>query len=106
MKVRLKNPSVAVAVESLGYEQRHVDRDDLGTASHEHQSAGVSVVVAVPRSAALVVDAEQVHARREWSVGGEIVVAEPLDWIVTGAHGAPLPCKPDRFAELFEPVAE
>ena len=105
MKVRLKNPSVAVAVDSLAYEQRHPDIDGV-TASDEQRSAGVSVVIGVPPSAALVVDAEQVDVRREWSVGGEMVVAEPLDWIVTGAHGAPLPCKPDRFAELFEFVAD
>ena len=105
MKVRLKNPSIAVAVDSLGYEQRHPDIHGV-TASDEQRSAGVSVVIGVPQSAALVVDAEQVDVRREWSVGGEMVVAEPLDWIVTGAHGAPLPCKPDRFAELFEFVAD
>ncbi len=105
MKVRLKNPSIAVAVDSLGYEQRHPDIHGV-TASDEQRRAGVSVVIGVAPSAALVVDAEQVDVRREWSVGGEMVVAEPLDWIVTGAHGAPLPCKPDRFAELFEVVAD
>jgi hypothetical protein len=105
VKVRLKNPSIAVAVDSLGYEQRHPDLHGV-TASGEQRSAGVSVVLGLPPSAALVVDAEQSEVRREWSVGGEMVVAEPLDWIVTGAHGAPLPCKPDRFAELFEFVAE
>ena len=105
MKVRLKNPSIAVAVDSLGYEQRHLDIDGVAEC-HEQQSAGVSVVIGLPPSAALVVDAEQIAVRREWSVGGEMVVAEPFDWIVTGAHGAPLPCKPDRFAELFEFVAD
>ena len=105
MKVRLKNPSIAVAVDSFGYEQRHPDIHGV-TASDEQRSAGVSVVIGVTGSAALVVDAEQIAVRHEWSVGGEMVVAEPLDWIVTGAHGAPLPCKPDRFAELFEFVAD
>ena len=105
MKVRLKSPSIAVAVESIGYEQRHPDIDGV-TASDEQRSTPMSVVIGLPPSAALVVDAEQVDERCEWSVGGEMVVAEPLDWIVTGAHGAPLPCKPDRFAELFEFVAD
>ena len=105
MKVRLKIPSIAVAFDSLGYEQRHPDIHGVN-ASDEQRSAGVSVVIGLPPSAALVVDAEQVDERCEWSVGGEMVVAEPLDWIVTGAHGAPLPCKPDRFAELFEVVAD
>ena len=105
MKVRLKHPSIAVAVDSLGYEQRHPDIHGV-TASDEQRSAGVSVVIGLPPSAALVVDAERVDVRREWSIGGEMVVAEPLDWIVTGAHGAPLPCKPDRFAELFDVVAD
>jgi len=105
VKVRLRNPSIAVAVDSLGYEQRHPDIHGV-TASDEQRSAGVSVVIGLPTSAVLVVDAEQVDVRREWSVGGEMVVAEPFDWIVTGAHGAPLPCKPDRFAELFEFVAD
>ena len=105
MKVRLKNPSIAVAVDSLGYEQRHPDIHGV-TASDEHRNVGASVVIGLPRSAALVVDAEQVDVRHEWSVGGEMVVAEAFDWIVTGAHGGPLPCKPDRFAELFEFVAD
>jgi hypothetical protein len=28
----------------------------------------------------------------------------PLDWIITGVKGERYPCKPDIFAETYEPV--
>ena len=34
--------------------------------------------------------------------GGHIVT--PGDWIITGTKGEKYPCKPDIFAEIYEPV--
>jgi len=36
--------------------------------------------------------------------GGHIVC--PGDWIITGVRGEYYPCKPDIFAETYEPVEE
>lgn len=30
--------------------------------------------------------------------------ADPGDWIITGVRGEQYPCKPDIFAETYEPV--
>lgn len=30
----------------------------------------------------------------------------PGDWIITGTKGEVYPCKPDIFAEIYEPVTE
>ena len=30
--------------------------------------------------------------------------ANPGDWIITGVHGEQYPCKPDIFAETYDPV--
>ncbi len=30
--------------------------------------------------------------------------AEKGDWIITGVHGEQYPCKPDIFAETYEPA--
>lgn len=34
--------------------------------------------------------------------GGHIVC--PCDWIITGVQGERYPCKPDIFAETYEPI--
>jgi hypothetical protein len=36
--------------------------------------------------------------------GGYLV--SPGDWIITGAHGKRYPCKPDIFAQMYEPAGE
>ncbi len=32
------------------------------------------------------------------------LIAQHRDWIITGTHGERYPCKPDIFAEIYEPV--
>ena len=34
------------------------------------------------------------------------MTAEPGDWIITGVKGERYPCKPDIFAETYEPAAQ
>ncbi len=44
------------------------------------------------------------HGWIDTKEGGHIVC--PGDWIITGTKGERYPCKPDIFAEIYEPVTE
>ena len=45
-----------------------------------------------------------VHGWIDTLEGGHIVC--PGDWIITGVKGERYPCKPDIFAQTYEPVEE
>ncbi|MYE06645.1 MAG: hypothetical protein F4Y04_05395 [Chloroflexi bacterium] len=45
-----------------------------------------------------------VHGWIDTLEGGHTVC--PGDWIITGVKGERYPCKPDIFAETYEPVAD
>lgn len=40
------------------------------------------------------------------TIGGELVDAEPGDWIIRGIKGELYPCKSDIFEATYEPVEE
>ena len=56
------------------------------------------------RKKPVVVEAEQtsVHLRIETLEG--TMLASPGDWIITGVQGERYPCKPDVFAQTYEPA--
>lgn len=43
-----------------------------------------------------------IHGWIDTTEGGHIVC--PGDWIITGVRGERYPCKPDIFAETYEPI--
>lgn len=46
---------------------------------------------------------EAVQTKERVVLEGDMV-AEPGDWIITGAKGEKYPCKPDSFKATYEPV--
>ena len=56
------------------------------------------------RKKPVVVDAYQAdHVMLITTLAGSMC-ANPGDWIITGVHGERYPCKPDIFAETYEPA--
>lgn len=56
------------------------------------------------RKKPVVVDAYQAdHVMLIKTLEGSMC-ANPGDWIITGVHGERYPCKPDIFAETYDPV--
>ena len=52
----------------------------------------------------IVVDAFQTDPKITIVTLEGAMQANPGDWIITGVHGEKYPCKPDIFAETYEPV--
>lgn len=44
-----------------------------------------------------------IHTPEHTAIKHEVT---PGDWIITGVKGEQYPCKPDVFAETYEPVTE
>ena len=56
------------------------------------------------RKRPVVIEAEQTDVRVEIETLEGTMVADPGDWIITGVKGERYPCKPDIFAQTYEPV--
>ena len=57
------------------------------------------------RKRPVVIEAEQTDVRVEIETLEGTMVADPGDWIITGVKGERYPCKPDIFAQTYEPVS-
>ena len=51
----------------------------------------------------VVIDAYQTEIGLDIETLEGTMHASPGDWIITGIHGEQYPCKPDIFAETYEP---
>ena len=56
------------------------------------------------RKKPIIVDAFQTDQKITIVTPEGSMQANPGDWIITGVHGEKYPCKPDIFAETYEPV--
>ena len=56
------------------------------------------------RKKPIIVDAFQTDQKTTIVTLEGTMRANPGDWIITGVHGERYPCKPDIFAETYEPV--
>ena len=56
------------------------------------------------RKKPIIVDAFQTDQKITIVTLEGAMQANPGDWIITGVHGERYPCKPDIFAETYEPV--
>ena len=106
MKVRLRRPIVVELVIDEVRATQEIDTGRTRTSLEQVSDATRwALPVPLPDEAAIVIDAEQAREREEILLsGGDIVVAEPDDWILTGVAGDRLPCKPDVFHALYEPA--
>lgn len=56
------------------------------------------------RKRPVVIDAVVTDVPVEIHTPEGTLIAQPGDWIITGVKGERYPCKPDIFAETYEPV--
>ena len=56
------------------------------------------------RKKPIIVDAFQTDQKITIVTLEGAMQANPGDWIITGVHGERYPCKPDIFAETYEPA--